>query len=91
MIILEKLTTTIQIQKAVNPTQVQMVTGSGLKFDYKNVAGVNNLDDPAVKSSEEDEEKDKKREVKHMQLHRCSNNVSTQTYRRVGSSGDRSL
>lgn len=91
MIILEKLTTTIQIQTAVNPPQAQMVTGSGLKFDYKNVAGVNNLDDPAVKSSEEDEEKDKKREVKHMQLHHSSSTVSTQTYRRVGSSGDRSL
>lgn len=88
---MEKLTTTIQIQTAVNPPQVQMVTGSGLKLDYKNVAGVNNLDDPAVKSSEEDEEKDKKREVKHMQLHRSSSAESTQTYRRVGSPGDRNL
>jgi len=46
---LEKLNTTIQIQTAINPSQVQMVTGSGLKFDYKNIAGVTNLGDPEVK------------------------------------------
>lgn len=58
-VILEKLNT-IQIQTAVNPTQVQMVTGSDLKFDYKNMAGVNHLDDPAVKSFEEEEENKKR-------------------------------
>lgn len=48
MVILEKRNRTIQIQTAVNSAQVQMVTGSDLKFDYKKIAGVNNLGDPAV-------------------------------------------
>lgn len=69
MVILEKLNTTIQIQTAVNSAQVQMVTGSDLKFDYKKIAGVNNLDDPAFKSSGEDKEIDRKRQAEHMQLH----------------------
>lgn len=53
---MEKLSTTIPIQTAVNPTPVQVVTVSDLKFDYQNIAGVNNLDDPAVKCLEEEEE-----------------------------------
>lgn len=57
-VILEKLNI-IQIQTAVNPTQVQMVTGSDLKFNYKNIAGVNHLDDPAVKSFEEEDRKER--------------------------------
>lgn len=87
-VILEKLNT-IQIQTAVNPTQEQMVTGSDLKFNYKNIAGVNHLDDPAVKSFEEEE--DKKREVKHMQLYDSFSTESTQTCWSVGSSGNRTL
>lgn len=59
-----------------------MVTGSDLKFDYKNMAGVNNLDDPAVKSFEEEE--DKKREVKGIQLYHSFSTESTQTCWRVG-------
>lgn len=51
---MEKPSTTIPIQTAVNPTPVQVVTVSDLKFDYQNIAGVNNLDDAAVKSLEEE-------------------------------------
>lgn len=58
-VLLEKLSTTICIQTAVNPTQVYMVTGSDWRCDYKKRAGVNNLDDPAGKSFEEEEEEDR--------------------------------
>lgn len=69
---------------------MQTVTGSDLKFDYKKIAGVNNLDDPAVKSSGEDKEIDRKRQAEHTQLHHSFCSTSIQTYWRADSSGDRS-